>query len=65
MALMSTDELKKIKDQALAEFNDERLTKAKAALKNQLRVVASAELVLQNERRKLEDLEASILEGNL
>ena len=65
MALMSTDELKKAKDQALAEFNDERLTKAKAALKNQLRVVASAELVLQNERRKLEDLEASILEGNL
>ena len=65
MALLSTDELKKVKDQALAEFNDERLTKAKAALKNQLRVVASAELVLQNERRKLEDLEASILEGNL
>jgi len=65
MALMSTDELKRVKDQALTEFNEERMTKAKAALKNQLRVVASAELVLQNERRKLEDLEASILEGNL
>lgn len=65
MAVIDTKELGDAVAQAEKEILEERLAKAKAALKNQLRVVATAQLVLDNEKRKLEDLKAEILEGNL
>lgn len=65
MAVIAVKDLEDAVKAAEAEINEEKLGKAKSALKNQLRVVANAELVLLNERRKLDDLKAQILEGNL
>lgn len=65
MAVIAVKDLEDAVKAAEAEINEEKLGKAKSALKNQLRIVANAELVLLNERRKLDDLKAQILEGNL
>lgn len=65
MAVLDVKDLEAAVKEAESEIVQEKLSKAKAALKNQLRVVATAELVLTNERRKLDDLKAQILEGNL
>ena len=65
MAVIAVKDLEDAVKAAEAEINEEKLGKAKSALKNQMRVVANAELVLLNERRKLDDLKAQILEGNL
>lgn len=65
MAVIAVKDLEDAVKAAEAEINEEKLGKAKSALKNQLRVVSNAELVLLNERRKLDDLKAQILEGNL
>lgn len=65
MAVLDVKDLEAAVKEAEGEIVQEKLSKAKSALKNQLRVVANAELVLTNERRKLEDLKAQILEGNL
>lgn len=65
MAVIAVKDLEDAVKAAEAEINEEKLGKAKSALKNQMRVVANAELVLLNERRKLDDLKAQLLEGNL
>jgi hypothetical protein len=65
MAVLDVKDLEAAVKEAEGEIVQEKLSKAKSALKNQLRVVANAELVLTNERRKLDDLKAQILEGNL
>lgn len=65
MAVLDVKDLEAAVKEAEGEIVQEKLSKAKSAIKNQLRVVANAELVLTNERRKLDDLKAQILEGNL
>lgn len=54
-----------IRAEAEAELRAERSKKAKDAIKSQLRVVDSARQVLENEQRKLADLEAQIADGSL
>lgn len=58
-------DIKAVKQEAAKEIADEQMKKAKTMLVTQMRVVASAELVLAHEKRKLQDIEAAIAEGNL
>lgn len=59
---MSID-IKAIEAEARKEIADEGATKAKSAIKQQLRNVEAARQVLANEERKLEDLKSRITDG--
>jgi hypothetical protein len=55
---------KKIAEEARQEIAEEAAKKAKDALKNKYRALASAEAVVKNIRREIEDLEASVADGS-
>ncbi len=61
---MSLIDIKAVKEEASKEINKERMDKAKAALVKKLRELATAEDVVRNIKRSIEDLEASIADGS-
>ncbi|MBV8739972.1 MAG: hypothetical protein JO007_22505 [Alphaproteobacteria bacterium] len=52
-------------DEVTAEFEQEQRDKAKRMLKDVLRRKASAELVLKNIERELDDLQQRIAQGDI
>ncbi len=56
-------DISKIKAEALKEFETERNSKAKKALKTKYREQNDAKQILDNINREIEDLEASISDG--
>lgn len=58
-------DIKKVKDEAQAEFTKEKTEKAKAALIRQMRVVEQARTILRGEELKLADIEQQITDGTL
>lgn len=58
-------DIKKVKEDAAAEFNKEKTDKAKNALVKQMRVVEQARTILRGEEMKLADIEQQITDGTL
>lgn len=61
---MSLIDIKQVEKDANAEINKERADKAKAALVKKLRELATAQDVVRNIERAVEDLKASIADGS-
>jgi hypothetical protein len=57
-------DIKKITEEAQAEVLKDMKERAKERIKRQMQVVENAKIVLANEERKLQDLLATISEGN-
>ena len=54
-----------LKQEAQEEINEENNKKAKKAIKRKLREISDAKVIVANLERELEDIEASIVDGNL
>jgi hypothetical protein len=57
-------DIKKLTEEAEAEVTKEMKERAKTRIKSQMLTVQNAKIVLANEERKLQDLIATISEGN-
>ena len=61
---MSLIDIKKVQEEAQAEIRKEREEKAKGQIKAKMKQVEQAEIIVMNLKRELDDLIATIGEGN-
>jgi hypothetical protein len=61
---MSLIDVKKVQEEAEAELREEAEKKAKTKIKSKIKEIQAAEVIVANLKRDLEDLYATIGEGN-